>query len=314
MGLSAFHITNKIIFIILFLKVIPIYSQKSFGDEIVISPRLGSIIDPVERKYFNLFPTIKHFSKAELHQITNTDSFYFIVKMNINGIDTDTMINISKAGAKLIAIIINGYENDVDYQELQDVSIFNKELLDKKILGKKRVFNTNAKEVKFQRNIQKMSASLLFANDTLMVLSQGKKGYDWSTFKEKMIIVRYSDLIAITIYKEKSICSGILWGSAIGFVTMAIYIPVSISLQYKESLWSFPTGDVFLAGLVGAIPGAVIGGLIDLLFGGREGNGVTYKIDGDRESYQLELPWIREASFFQNNYLPPEIQNVFNHN
>ena len=41
---------------------------------LVLSPRIGAVIDSTERKYYNLFCNIKNFHSASIYQITG-DTF-----------------------------------------------------------------------------------------------------------------------------------------------------------------------------------------------------------------------------------------------
>ncbi len=85
------------VFIIIYY-LLPHFTQAQTNYRIIIiSPRVGEVIDKMEKDYFHLFQTIKEFEQGIFFE-DSSGAYYGIIKYtNQNGISCDTVINYSEA-------------------------------------------------------------------------------------------------------------------------------------------------------------------------------------------------------------------------
>ena len=110
--------------VVFFLPKQFIFAQNNYKI-VIISPRVGEVIDKAEKDYFHLFQTIKEFEQGIFFE-DSSGAYYGLIKYtNQNGISCDTVINYSKAyllrTSELIdnleKILAGGYQfTRTDYQ------------------------------------------------------------------------------------------------------------------------------------------------------------------------------------------------------
>jgi hypothetical protein len=110
--------------VVFFLPEQFIFAQNNYKI-VIISPRVGEVIDKTEKDYFHLFQTIKEFEQGIFFE-DSSGAYYGVIKYtNQNGISCDTVINYSEAyllrTSELIdnleKILAGGYQfTRTDYQ------------------------------------------------------------------------------------------------------------------------------------------------------------------------------------------------------
>lgn len=233
---------------------------------VVLSPRVGAVIDSSERDHFHLFQQIKNFHSAMI--LENPDSTYFawIVLKEANGNATDTAVWYSKSYLLMLAERINHFEELAEgrYQmgenpaTLQGVG--SEEATMVPLLAKPRAEaraqavevegvlsgsrSEGAKVVLFLSDGQEVTGELLSVMDSALVIStvEGADGESLQTQSWSLLVVRNQEILYVVVKGE----SKVLKGMGIGFLagaTLGASIGLASGDDPKNQFFSFTAGE-----------------------------------------------------------------------
>ncbi len=278
--------------------IILLFSCKAFSQESVISPRIGHIIDTVERRYFSLFPKIENYDSAECFQ-NEKDGMDIIIHYKKSGEQrgTDSVFSLNSKTVRELRKYIESYE----LIAVENITIDWPLIL--------RLVRTSQipepYTTKYSRFISRtkgvMKGQILLANDSSLVLWKSKKIYHWADEDTNLVFIPFSDLISVSIEKKSQSGKGILYGLGAAMVIASIGAITSNASEDDFIINSKDEGFLFLFTIT-ALPAATLGGLIGLGAGIDE----QAKIDNDINKYYKILPQLKNMALFKNN-IPPEL-------
>ena len=303
---SIYLIANKIFIFLVMIFSFEVYSQ----DNIVpyqLSKRTGDEIDRQERDYFYLFPNIKDFEMAKAYRLSNYSIKIEIQQTKQSG-KPDTMLIITMPESQGLANYLTDFEQIFNQYKVVQLHNINSELINLFVARQK--FNWLLKKHKKREFDQfividldssQYSGTVLYANDSLVVLWNDTSFYDWRKISENLKIFHYSEIDKIIIGREGGFLSGAGTGFLIGGGIGAVAGLASGS--DSEGIIQFSAGT---KALFGGLFFGVTGGLIGGVWGAAQGTDDEIIINYNEMTYKNFLPVLKESAVFPN-HVPPEI-------
>ena len=178
-------------FTLLIVLSLCLYSQNT-KNEIELSPRVGSVIDTIERNYFGLFPDIKEFKQAVFLKKSN-DSFDLKISYSVENIEKDTILTISDSTFKILNLVVNNYENMYD-DENPEIRFINR-LKINKFHTANMTYKYNEKLFEIETmNDEKISGSILYIDNEFLLIWTGNEKYRWQDVKENIKVFYYKEI------------------------------------------------------------------------------------------------------------------------
>jgi hypothetical protein len=302
-----FAFIRAMIFIMLIFSF-EVYSQ----DDIVpyqLSKRTGDEIDRQERDYFYLFPNIKDFEVAKAYELSNNSIKIEIQQTKLSG-KPDTMQIITKPESKELANYFTDFEKIFNQYKVVQLHNINPELIN--LFVARQNFNLLLKKHKKREFDQfvvidldssQFSGTVLYANDSLVVLWNDTSFYDWRKISEYLKIFHYSEIEKIIIEKDGSFLSGagtgLLVGGGIGVFGGLIGGASSDSKIFT------PGAQILFGGLFFGTTGALFGGI----WGAAMGTDDEIVTNCNKERYINFSRDLQKMAVF-HQYAPPEIFNT----
>jgi gas vesicle protein len=277
---------------------IPLQAQADKHKLVILSPRVGSMIDSSEREYFQLFPKIKDFHNAIF--LENPDSTYYawIVLKDSSGNTRDTAIWYPKGYLLMVAEKISHFEEltEGQYQMGQNpatlqvveseeatrapaptkprpqasAKVVEPESLpvgSRSEAGKKdQLLARGASVVVFLNDGRQVTGELLAVRDTALLIDTlvGKAEDSIATQIAGIVGVSRDAVQKVRVKGESLRLKGTLIGAAIGAAVGGVIGLASGDDKPNEiHLWPYTAGQKALAyGTVLGVAGAFIGGII----------------------------------------------------
>jgi hypothetical protein len=273
-------------------------------DTIVVSERVGKVIDAREREYFGLFPDVEDFVKLYVLSSTKSDNYDAILETTI----VEEILHLSMTQKELVLLrqFIDRYEEirvDRPDSEVDKLKYwYYKDLYYNEIARYPELIDST--EVSLEWTLRggtegRRTGLLLFSYSAGIYYSHTLQLDD--ILNPMFLPVR--DIDSITYTANGSFWTGMAIGAGIGAFAGSTSLFPEERDTHQPSPW-------IIIPLVTVVGGVIFGLPLGIITAIQEHSAIT-SIEGDLEYWRWLLPELQEHQFF-NHGLPPELYKKLN--
>lgn len=287
--------------LLLILAVCTLFSGKLVAQS-YLSPRVGNEIDRIEKEYFGLFPTINGFVSAKA--VSKSEQFTTLTITTLfEGRRKDTSLLIDAGTISKLAKYFDSYETVRIKENTVNWSVF------KGIAAESPAINDPFHEP-METTIESLdgtsiSGTLLWAEDSSLVLWKSEEPYNWRTLAQNASPVRVEQIKHIRLERQGGFTSGAKIGAYAGIAVYCVGLGVNYD-DIKTGRWETITTTIFGGAIItacSAVAGGIIGSIIQQDF--------HADVNGSMENYLPLVDTLSKSSVIES-YPPPELVRLIN--
>ena len=287
--------------LLLVLSVFTAFSGQLFA-QTYLTPRVGNEIDRVEKEYFGLFPMINGFVSAKATPQSEQITAFTITSL-FEGRRKDTSMLVDARSMDKLSKYIDSYETVRMKENTVNWSVF------KEIAAESPAINDPFHEP-METTIEgldgtSISGTLLWTEDSSLVLWKSAEPYSWRTIAQNASPVRVEQIKHIRVERQGGFTTGAKIGAYAGIAVYLVGLGVNyddIEIRSLENVAGYLFGGAILTAC-SAVAGGIVGSVIQ--------QDVHVDINGSVENYLPHVDSLSKSSVIES-YPPPELVRLIN--
>jgi len=265
-------------------------AQTSGGDEFILSPRVGRVLDSVEVEYFNIFPDLDGV-KSVIYRRDMYENLKMLVSL-ANG--TDTTITFSKLQTEQLQILINQFEHLPDNPDL-----VNWRLLPGYQLSKMNFYESTGRNLKLKTTQGNFFGRMVLVSDSVIYLWMKKGDYDPALHSQYVKKIYPKDIIS---WEVKPSFSSKIFGASLGAGLAVGALQLGFNVT-GESDYLLSSNSVVILGI-----GGLLGSLGGFFFDEISASSKKRDIYNSPALYSIYKENLKPKAMFYSVF-PPEFKN-----